>query len=64
MLLFCACKSDYEMYADTDTKFRQLNYAPDVTIVVKREAGIYYKIIHFEMDWEFLNGIYEGKSLS
>ncbi len=60
-LLFSACKSDYEIYIDQDSRFRQLNDLPEAFIIVKRDAGIYYKVVHFTSDWEFLDGMFEGK---
>jgi len=60
VVLMASCKSDYEIYTDQDSSFRQLNEMPDVFIIVKRDAGSYFKIVHFNSDWEFLNGVNEG----
>lgn len=60
-LLFSACKSDYEIYIDQDSRFRQLNDAPEVFIILNKETNVFYKAVHFTSDWEFLNGMFEGK---
>ena len=60
-LLFSACRPDNEIYIDKDGGFRQLNDVPEVFVIVRKDAGVYYKIIHFTSDWEFLDGMFEGK---
>lgn len=59
-ILLASCGNRFDIYTDQDNRFRQLNDIPEIFVVVKRDAGVYYKIVHFTSDWQFLNGSYEG----